>query len=46
MDETFETLRKVLHEDGKGEGYLNKRIALKRPKYHRAREIKVKETGP
>ena len=46
MVETCETFVKVLLEDGKDEGDFNKRIALKRAKYHRAKEIEVKETGP
>jgi hypothetical protein len=44
MDETFETFLKALHEDGKDEGDLNKRITFKRAKYHRAKEIELKET--
>ena len=42
MFETFETYLKALDEDGKDEGALNERIALKRARYHRAREKETK----
>lgn len=44
MFETVETYLKVLHEDGKDERALNERIALKRARYHRAREKETKGT--
>ena len=42
--ETTETLLKALDEAGKNEAVLNERIALKRARYHRAREKEKKGT--
>jgi hypothetical protein len=44
MFEAGETLLKALDEAGKGEKALNQRIALKRAKYHRAKEKEIKGT--
>lgn len=46
MFETVETYLKVLNEDGKDEKALNKRIALKRARYHRGKKIEEQGTEP
>ena len=45
MFEPVETYLEVLHGDGKDERALNKRIALKRARYHRAGEKETEGTG-